>query len=214
MALHPFYSALGDGPYRVVGFASMPSPVLAAHNPTAYNSALGELPRNLVNGRGSCAICGQGIMNVVIVTNGAGQRWGVGSDCALKADDPGISRGVKAHQAELRRTQRQARAQRRYALRMELERPEREARAKAWELARAEADARRNAAVQRRLDGLPAGFLDALRAKARGSDFHASLLSQLEQSGDLSPRQAVFAARVAGRAGSAAYEATYNALTD
>src|SRR5215467_3344100 len=77
---HPFeLSGLGTGPYRWVGLVSIPSPSVAEANPFAYNNALQALPRDLENGCGACAHCLTPIMNICIVTDGQGRKWGIGS---------------------------------------------------------------------------------------------------------------------------------------
>jgi hypothetical protein len=104
---HPFELAgLGTGPYRFVGMVSIPGPSLAEANPEAYNNALRELPRDLVGGCGTCSCCGMAIMNICIVVNGQGQRYGIGSDCVLKTGDAYLGNPAKIAIAKHQRHQR------------------------------------------------------------------------------------------------------------
>jgi hypothetical protein len=105
---HPFTtSGLGRAPFRFIGFATIPSPSLGEQNPTAYSNALAALPRDLANGCGSCAHCGTPIMNICIVQNADGKKWGIGCDCIRKTDDAKLVRASvlarRAHEKELRR---------------------------------------------------------------------------------------------------------------
>lgn len=110
---HPFeLSGMGTGPYRFVGMVSIPSSSLAEANPTAYNNALAMLPRNLVGGCGICYHCGTAIMNICIVIDAQGVRYGIGSDCVLKTGDASLGDKVKVavakHRARLARAKKDA----------------------------------------------------------------------------------------------------------
>jgi hypothetical protein len=110
LSVHPFeLSGLGTGPYRFVGIVSIPTPALAEANPDAYQGALRDLPRDLVNGCGVCAHCGTPITNVCIVVDAQGRRYGIGSDCVLKTGDPYLGDKAKIAIARLQRDQRRAR---------------------------------------------------------------------------------------------------------
>lgn len=114
--LHPFEAAgMGRGPYAFIGAWSFPSPSLAEQNPTAYQNALAMMPRGLVNGCGTCANCGRSIMNVCIVRDADGARYGVGCDCIEKTDDPSIGRAASIAVAKLDRAKRRDAAARRRA---------------------------------------------------------------------------------------------------
>jgi hypothetical protein len=96
LTAHPFELAgMGVGPFRFVGMVSIPSP---------------SLPRSLENGCGTCANCGQAITNVCIIENAQGDKYGVGTDCVLKTDDPCLGNKAKVAIAKLQRKQRFARA--------------------------------------------------------------------------------------------------------
>lgn len=104
---HPFEIAgMNRGPYEWVGFWSFPSPALAEQNPSAYQMALGDMPK-LKNGCGTCANCGMAIRNICIVQDADGGVWGVGCDCVEKTGDKALGNPAKIaiakHQAQLRR---------------------------------------------------------------------------------------------------------------
>jgi len=65
---------------QVIGFFSMPSSMLAEHNPTAYYMAMADMPRNA----GTCSHCGTGIMHHVIIRDVEGKTRFIGSQCAEK----------------------------------------------------------------------------------------------------------------------------------
>jgi len=80
---HPFELAgLGRAPFRFVGLVSLPSPALAEQNPSAFANAMRDLPRGI--GVGTCAFCGQAIVNNAIVQDATGKRFVVGCDCIRK----------------------------------------------------------------------------------------------------------------------------------
>jgi hypothetical protein len=107
---HPFeLSGLGTGPYRWVGFYSFPSKGLAEANPDAYQNALREMPRDLVNGCGTCAHCGTPITNVCIVRDGQGRHYGIGNVCIEKTGDTYLGNKAKVALAQLQREQRRQR---------------------------------------------------------------------------------------------------------
>lgn len=98
--LHTFTkSGMGHAPFRFIGTAKIPSPSLGEANPTAYMNALAALPRDLKNGCGTCAHCGTAIMNIFIVCNQAGDKYGVGCDCIEKTADRPLVRA--SHLAKL-----------------------------------------------------------------------------------------------------------------
>lgn len=83
-AIHPFARAgMGRGPWKFSGTFKMPDKTLAEANPQAYNNQLKHAP-DLKFGLGTCACCGMAIMNVFVVKDADGDRWGVGCDCILK----------------------------------------------------------------------------------------------------------------------------------
>lgn len=104
---HPFTeSGLGRAPFRFVGMASIPSPSLGEQNPTGYMNALAALPRDLSNGCGTCAHCGTSIMNIMIVQNADGKKFGIGCDCVEKTGDAKLVKAStiakRAHDKQLR----------------------------------------------------------------------------------------------------------------
>lgn len=107
--LHPFEAAgMGSGPFTWIGSYSFPSPSLAELHPAAYQSALSAMPRDLINGCGTCANCGKAINNIEIVQNSEGRRYGVGCDCVMKTDDPSLSDKAKIAQKLMERSKRRA----------------------------------------------------------------------------------------------------------
>jgi hypothetical protein len=101
---------MGTGPFRFVGMVSIPSLTLAEQNPSAYQNAVADLPHDLEGGLGACCNCGQAITNVCIIENAQGIRYGVGTDCVLKTDDPCLGNKAKVAIAKLQRKQRLQRA--------------------------------------------------------------------------------------------------------
>lgn len=99
-AIHAFEKAgLGFAPFHCVGVASIPSPSLAAANPTAYNNALAMLPRDI--GCGSCQFCGTGIMHNYIIRDRDGRRFVVGSECVNRTGDAGLISTVKGERKRM-----------------------------------------------------------------------------------------------------------------
>lgn len=72
---HPFEATLGPGPYKFVGMVSIQKP--SETNPEGNYHTLPKIEA----GMGTCAHCGQGIMNVYMVRTDANKVYGVGSDC-------------------------------------------------------------------------------------------------------------------------------------
>jgi hypothetical protein len=165
------YAGLDLAAAVVVGFFSLPSSSLAEQNPSAYNAALREVPA----GAGSCQHCGTGILHHVVIRIGA-DRFFIGRDCADRVGSPSVRRcvreGLTAEQIE----QREAGAKASQA---------------AWRAAEDKREAERATALQTRFESLR-DIIEPLEAK--GTEFHASLASQL-RSGSLSPRQAEYAVK-------------------
>src|SRR5688572_27044861 len=108
---HPFELAgMGRGPYRFLFLAVIPGPTLAEKNPSAYNAALQALPRDLVGGCGTCANCGMAIMNVYVVADANGAKYGVGCDCVEKTGDACLSKPALIAKAKLERDARRLKA--------------------------------------------------------------------------------------------------------
>src|SRR5690348_498740 len=94
--MHPFELTLGPGPYRYVGFGKIQvSETFGAR----YDGP--EVER----GAGTCAHCGMGIMNIYVVETSENKRFGVGSDCIMKAGMEAkelskVERAVRDHKAQ------------------------------------------------------------------------------------------------------------------
>ena len=85
---------------KVTGFFSLPSPMLAEHNPAAHAAAMAGAPA----GAGTCAHCGTGILHHVEVESEAGVRSFIGTSCALKVGVSEVlirTRRTSAEQAEI-----------------------------------------------------------------------------------------------------------------
>jgi ribosome-binding protein aMBF1 (putative translation factor) len=161
---------------KIIGFFSMPSPHLAAHNPSAYSNAITGLPA----GAGSCYHCGTAILHHVVVREATGEVRLIGTTCAERV-------GLNVKQVRYRITDEQLAAQnaRRAAAEDERQRKRREA-----EEALALQIATRREHV---------GFLvDMLREK--GGYFYESLADQLEVR-PLSERQALYVAKATSDTG-------------
>jgi hypothetical protein len=157
----------------VIGFFSLPSPSLAEHNPSAYQSAMREIPEGI--SAGSCDHCGTGILHHVIVKI-AGRRCVIGRDCANRVGSPMIRRCIRERVTTEQIVKREAAAEvRNEARRIEQER----------------IDAERAAVLSVRFESLR-DVIEPL--EARGTEFHMSIASQL-RSGSLSPRQAEYAVK-------------------
>ena len=157
---------------RIIGFFSMPSPSMSEHNPEAYMRLISALPE----GAGVCSQCGMGIMHHVTIIDENGVRRHVGQDCAAKV-------GADATQIKNRLTDEQ--------------RAEREAKRAAWNAEAKRLEAEREAIRAERAERF-ADIIAILNAK--GSDFHASLASQLLD-GPLSWKQAAYAVKATSETG-------------
>ncbi len=115
---------MGPSPFRFLYAFSIPSASLAEHNPTAYNNALAAMPRDLVSGCGTCSHCGMAIMNIFVVQNAEGKKYGVGCDCVEKHGGSGLVSKMKLAKQKMEREKREAKA----AAKWEADRPAREIR--------------------------------------------------------------------------------------
>jgi hypothetical protein len=195
--LHPFEIAgMGIGPYRFIegfdlGAARNPDSAANFGNMAGWTAHAPKLKAGL----GTCCCCGRAISIICVVEDGNGDRWGVGSDCVDKAGDPHIGDKVKVAIANRTRTKariaRNARQAERRAKWLEANK-DRIAAEKAEQEARNAAETARRQAIL--ADPDKARVIEALGEQAaRGSDFHASLKCQLQDTGTLSDRQADFA---------------------
>lgn len=127
-SVHPFEkSGLGTAPFYCVGMCEIPSPSLAAHNPTAYMMAMADLPRDL--SVGSCAYCGMGIKYNFIINGATGRRFVVGSECVNRTGDAGLVKSVKGERSRVAREKRDLRRSQAAAERRAAYEAERKARA-------------------------------------------------------------------------------------
>lgn len=107
-AIHTFEKAgLGIAPFYCTGMFSIPSPSMAADNPTAYNNAMSMLPRGM--GAGSCAYCGMSITHNFMVKDSTDRRFVVGSECVNRTGDAGMIKTVKAERSKIAKEKRAAR---------------------------------------------------------------------------------------------------------
>lgn len=158
----------------VIGFFSIPSPSLAEHNPSAYNTAVAALPA----GAGCCSQCGMGIIHHIVIRDEAGAVRFIGTDCAKK-----IGGEVEAA-VRVRKTSEELAA---IAARDA-------ARDAAWR----ESEARRLEAEAANREK----FADLIAIlEAKGSEFHSSLAAQLISRGRLSWKQAPYVAKATSETG-------------
>lgn len=156
----------------VLGYFSIPSASMAEHNPTAYMLACASIPE----GAGCCSQCGMGLTHHVIILDENGVRRFIGTDCAAKI-------GVDANQIKRRLTAEQV--------------AEREAKRAAWNAEAKRLEAEREAIRAERTER----FADLIAIlEAKGSEFHASLASQLKD-GPLSSCQAYYAVKATSETG-------------
>lgn len=80
-------SGLGEAPFKVVGFWSMPSRSAAESNPDFYREEMKWRPRVA---KGVCDHCGRAITHHCIIASDDGQRSAVGIECVKKTGDLGI----------------------------------------------------------------------------------------------------------------------------
>lgn len=224
--IHPFTaSQMGSPPFRFLYIATIPSPSLGEQNPTAYNNALAALPRDLVNGCGTCGHCGTPIMNIHVIRNGDGKKYGVGCECIKKTGDMPL---MKASNLEKLKADRINRAKAKEAKRtawlaeiidtttgetrqQQMERKAEESRAAYQVQQDAEMVRRRTIAEELTLeseflrDG-KGGFSDSI-----GIDMQSGLLPR---GGARSIVLDILAKRMGGRRNSAAYDEQFNLLAD
>jgi hypothetical protein len=222
-SLHPFYDTLSEGPYTFqgcydLGAALDPNSAANFGNMTGW---LRDAPK-LKAGLGTCAHCGMAISLICIVRVGNGDLYGIGSDCVEKCSTGGIWRGAKAALASRRNQQSRQRAAAKAAAKWEAGREAREAAIAESNRRIAAATAEAKQIVLARINALE-GILEALvghmvlgiwradyAAEARhtfgtnggfcppheASNFGQSLAVQLIATGQLSPRQAYYAAKM------------------
>jgi hypothetical protein len=106
--VHPFQKTLGDGPYRYVGMFYIN--IQAGQQGRPYVNPHDIHPR-FVTGAGTCAHCGQAILNVCQIQIGNGDVYGVGIDCVNKVGLPvreltAIERAKRDHDKALRQARK------------------------------------------------------------------------------------------------------------
>jgi post-segregation antitoxin (ccd killing protein) len=115
-------SAVGAGPYRLIGGISFPSKSLQEHNPAAYSNALAMMTAEARalgvewGQLGSCEVCGMCLTHNAIWRNAAGRVFVTGWDCAAKADvmtseaEQARKRSLRAREAAITRAKNKAAA--------------------------------------------------------------------------------------------------------
>lgn len=104
---HPFAKTLGEGPYKVVGFMEI-KPCQSRGTAVLGNVQLTKHAQ-WKGGCGTCSHCGTAIMNIVVIRNGSGELYGVGTSCALKSELP--PKELSAIQFQIRKQNRAKRAE-------------------------------------------------------------------------------------------------------
>lgn len=101
---HPYELAgMGQGPYSFGGIIEMPN--LSEDSAANFGNAdpYAEIhAAGLKDGAGTCACCGMGIRVICIVIDWAGDKYGVGSDCIEKINDPALCDAAKVAVAKRR----------------------------------------------------------------------------------------------------------------
>lgn len=196
-------AGMGCGPYSFCGIVEMLTPgdgsaaSFANANPYAEVQSIG-----MKAGAGTCACCGMAIIVICVVRDGAGDKWGVGSDCIEKIGDPALCDSAKVAVAKRRNRMARARndAKREAQRQIWLDSPSVDSRSLTGEtnrqfIARLDAESKQaQEAQQRAQNDRAASFADVLSVLDAGTDFFQSLASQLRR-GALTGRQAHFAAK-------------------
>ena len=223
MMLHEFEIAgLGKAPFKFLYVASLPSPSLAEQNPQAYQNAMRDLPKGVA--LGCCAYCGHDLVHNFIVRSSDGKEFSVGSECIEKVGDKGLITAVRLHERQVRQEKRRAK-----------EAAEHEARRVAWEAGREVREAEEAAALatltqeNTRIREINEYAIRVLQLSYQSS-FVENLLSELRGKEDPRPQYqrrarlvtdyppklktilCDMAGRLAGRRGSKAYDAEYDAM--
>ena len=180
---------------KVIGFFSLPSLMMAEHNPSAYSDAMRVAPEQ----SGVCSHCGTGILHHVVIQDECGTTRFIGSDCALKV-------GVSPESVRYRMTSDQI-----------AERDEkRAAEHQEWQRKRDLEEDNRLAVKAARREKV-GGLVDMLRNL--GGEFYSSLADQLENQ-PLSSRQAEYVAKATSATGrrnkknAAAFDAVWDLCTE
>lgn len=111
---HVFETAgLGKAPFRFVGMKEQD----LCYGQAILNRAEYQRTGILVTTKpgGTCAYCGNYIVNMCDIVSADGKRFHVGTDCVLKAGDAGLRKLVSAAVAKRERAQRAARDARKTA---------------------------------------------------------------------------------------------------
>lgn len=103
--VHPFSRTLGPGPYKFGGVGRI------VMNETFGAKYFGP---EVDGGGGTCYHCGHAILNIYVVINAEGKRYGVGSDCIAKLNLPfEILSAAEKAKKEMERKKRRERAEKR-----------------------------------------------------------------------------------------------------
>lgn len=172
---------------RVVGFFSLPPAALAESNPAAYCAAVQSAP----SGAGTCAHCGTGIRNHIVIECGGVTAF-IGTDCAARVGSDEV---------------RECAANRKTSAQLERERA---ARAES-DKARMDATAAQAAIRRERITANPELQNIAARLADGGGGFCDDVAAALRDGFTISDRQCSavidILSRQCGRRGSKAYNA-------
>lgn len=113
--IHAWEAAgLGKAPFECIGMFSLPSPSLAAQNPSAYNNQLRMMPKGF--SMGTCAACGQALINNYMIEAASGERFSVGCDCVNKTGSAGLIKKVDQIKKKVAADKRREAKERRLAM--------------------------------------------------------------------------------------------------
>lgn len=107
---------MGRAPYKLVGYASLPSTSLAEANVEAYNNAMRMAVAS--GAKGVCDYCGALLTNHFIIKDADGKRFCVGCDCVMKIKSEDSMLADEVHREKLR-IERVARAEKKDRERLE-----------------------------------------------------------------------------------------------
>lgn len=85
---------MGIGPYSFLYVYEMPTPGDGSAAMFGNSNPYADAPK-LKFGLGTCACCGHGITIICVIKDGAGDLWGVGSDCVEKTDSPALANAAR-----------------------------------------------------------------------------------------------------------------------
>lgn len=212
--IHPFQNTIGPGPYRFVGTYDMGAALAHQQSFGDTAAAFRDAPR-LEAGMGTCAHCGQAILNICIVRRGDGKLYGVGTDCIMKTDDGKLVDAVKLEKNRIAREKRAAKREAARLARLQEQR-DRNGGMTDWELSE-HRNALARAAEQERLKPVIAALEPYAAALEDGKGGFCDSIARDLRNGNV-PRGRGFdimleiLAKRAGRGGSHAYKARLSEL--